>query len=163
MPLSKRKPNRTIHPSSPLAVFCWWDGREEMRKAHICPFALVLIALVAASTAVHAQAPPSPASSGPATRFVVVLDAAHGGSDAGGTLASQPAQQETEKAYTLALSVRLRSLLGARGIAVVTTRESDTTVDNNRRAEIANHANARHASASTPHRLDRASTSIPRH
>jgi len=73
---------------------------------------------------------------------VVVLDAAHGGSDAGGSLATQPGQTQAEKAYTLALSVRLRSLLGARGIAVVTTRESDTAVDNNRRAEIANHANA---------------------
>lgn len=47
-----------------------------------------------------------------------------------------------EKAVTLALSVRLRSLLGARGITVVTTRESDQTVDANRRAEIANHAKA---------------------
>ena len=74
----------------------------------------------------------------PAARFVVVLDAAHGGSDPGGTLSSgQP-----EKAATLALSVRLRSLLAARGIAVVTTRESDTDVLPNDRAAIANHANA---------------------
>ena len=47
-----------------------------------------------------------------------------------------------EKAVTLALSVRLRSLLAARGITVVTTRESDTTLDPNARAEIANHAKA---------------------
>ena len=38
--------------------------------------------------------------------------------------------------------MRLRSLLAARGIPVVTTRESDATVDPDRRAEIANHANA---------------------
>jgi N-acetylmuramoyl-L-alanine amidase len=38
--------------------------------------------------------------------------------------------------------VRLRSLLAARGIQVVTTRESDATIDPNRRAELANHANA---------------------
>ena len=69
---------------------------------------------------------------------MVVLDAAHGGDDAGARLSNgQP-----EKAYTLALSVRLRSLLMARGIAVVTTRESDTTVNADRRAEIANRANA---------------------
>ena len=68
---------------------------------------------------------------------MVVLDAAHGGDDAGGRLNGQ-----AEKAFTLALSVRLRSLLEARGIQVVTTRESDATVDLNRRAEIANHANA---------------------
>ena len=60
-----------------------------------------------------------------APRFVVVLDAAHGGDDPGGHLSNgQP-----EKAFTLALSVRLRSLLTARGIQVVTTRESDTAVD----------------------------------
>jgi N-acetylmuramoyl-L-alanine amidase len=70
-------------------------------------------------------------------RFAVVLDASHGGDDAGANLGSQP-----EKAYTLALSVRLRSLLGARGFQVVTTRESDATVDADRRAEIANHAGA---------------------
>jgi N-acetylmuramoyl-L-alanine amidase len=83
-----------------------------------------------------AQAQPAPAA--PQARFVVVLDAAHGGDDPGGKLTdSQP-----EKAFTLALSVRLRSLLGARGIQVVTTRESDGAVSLDRRAEIANHANA---------------------
>ena len=69
---------------------------------------------------------------------MVVLDAAHGGDDAGGRLGNGQA----EKDLTLALSVKLRSLLVARGIEVVTTRESDTTVDADRRAEIANHANA---------------------
>ncbi|HLY40390.1 MAG TPA: N-acetylmuramoyl-L-alanine amidase [Terracidiphilus sp.] len=73
-----------------------------------------------------------------AQRYVVVIDAAHGGSDPGGTLSSgQP-----EKSATLALSVRLRSLLAARGIGVVTTREADADVLPNDRAAIANHANA---------------------
>jgi N-acetylmuramoyl-L-alanine amidase len=68
----------------------------------------------------------------------VVLDAAHGGDDTGGRLNSgQP-----EKAFTLAMTVRLRSLLSARGIQVVTTRDSDAAVEPNRRAEIANHASA---------------------
>ena len=49
---------------------------------------------------------------------------------------------QAEKAFTLALSVRLRSLLAARGIQVMTTRESDANVDLDRRAEMANHANA---------------------
>jgi N-acetylmuramoyl-L-alanine amidase len=69
---------------------------------------------------------------------MVVLDAAHGGDDTGAKLSDG----QLEKAFTLALSVRLRSLLGARGIQVITTRESDAAVDVNRRAEIANHANA---------------------
>jgi N-acetylmuramoyl-L-alanine amidase len=68
---------------------------------------------------------------------VVVLDAAHGGGDLGGGVKGQ-----AEKTFTLALSVRLRSLLAARGIQVVTTRESDETVEPVRRAEVANHANA---------------------
>ena len=68
-----------------------------------------------------------------------MLDAAHGGNDFGGHLSSG----QFEKNANLALSVRLRSLLGARGIQVVTTRESDQSVDLNRRAEIANHAEAR--------------------
>jgi N-acetylmuramoyl-L-alanine amidase len=69
---------------------------------------------------------------------VVVLDAAHGGDDPGGRLAGG----QLEKAATLALSVRLRSLLAARGIAVVTTRETDATMPPEKRAEIANHADA---------------------
>jgi N-acetylmuramoyl-L-alanine amidase len=67
-----------------------------------------------------------------------VLDAAHGGDDFGGRLSDN----QLEKAFTLALSVRLRSLLGARGIQVVTTRESDASVTPDRRAEIANRAQA---------------------
>jgi N-acetylmuramoyl-L-alanine amidase len=95
-------------------------------------FAFAAVAALAL-TASAQQAPPTSAS-----RFVVVLDAAHGGDDPGGRLTSgQP-----EKAVTLALSVRLRSLLAARGIAVVTTRESDITLDPDKRAEIANRADA---------------------
>jgi N-acetylmuramoyl-L-alanine amidase len=80
----------------------------------------------------------NPTASAPTARFVVVLDAAHGGDDSGGRLASG----QLEKTATLALSVRLRSLLNARGIPVITTRESDVTIDPDRRAEMANHANA---------------------
>jgi len=109
-------------------------------------FAAILL-LVAISLPTAGQAPPTPAAQAPPPvpaplppqppRFLVVLDAAHGGDDPGGRIGDQP-----EKAFTLALSVRLRSLLGARGIQVITTRESDATLDTARRAEIANHANA---------------------
>jgi N-acetylmuramoyl-L-alanine amidase len=70
---------------------------------------------------------------------VIVLDAAHGGDDAGGHFASG----QTEKSVTLALSVKLRSLLSARGFQVITTRESDATVSADHRAEIANRSQAR--------------------
>jgi N-acetylmuramoyl-L-alanine amidase len=80
-----------------------------------------------------AQTPAAPA----AARFVVVLDAAHGGDDTGGHSGNW-----VEKASTLELSVRLRSLLQARGIDVVTTREQDVTLDAEQRDAIANHAQA---------------------
>ena len=83
----------------------------------------------------NAPATPRPAS-GP--RFVVVLDAAHGGDDSGAQLGSS----EAEKTLTLALSVRLRSLLAARGIGAITTREGNVNLDPNARAQIANHAGA---------------------
>jgi N-acetylmuramoyl-L-alanine amidase len=92
------------------------------------------LAMLGASIPVISQAPPAPAA---APRFVVVLDAAHGGDDLGARISNQ-----SEKDYTLALSVKLRSLLMARGMSVVTTRESGADVDADRRAEIANRANA---------------------
>jgi N-acetylmuramoyl-L-alanine amidase len=82
------------------------------------------------------QAPPAPTT--PPSRFMIVLDAAHGGVDPGARLENN----ELEKNFTLAFTVRLRSLLGARGIQVVTTREQDAEVSSDRRAEIANRANA---------------------
>jgi N-acetylmuramoyl-L-alanine amidase len=94
----------------------------------------VAIALIAAAVSLPCPAQ-APASPGP--RFVVVLDAAHGGDDPGGHSGNW-----TEKAFTLALSVRLRSLLLARGMDVVTTREQDATLEDERRDEIANHAHA---------------------
>lgn len=106
------------------------------KTLRVCLCMCVLAASTAAIRQAWGQAPPAPTA--PQARFVVVLDAAHGGDDPGGKLTDgQP-----EKAFDLALSVRLRSLLGARGMQVVTTRESDATLDPGRRAEIANHANA---------------------
>src|SRR5271167_4791788 len=88
---------------------------------------ILLLAALAASIPASPQAPPPPA---PTPRFVVVLDAAHGGDDLGARLGNQ-----SEKDYTLALSVKLRSLLMARGMSVVTTRESGAAVDAFARAE----------------------------
>src|SRR5580704_9774791 len=56
--------------------------------------AMATAVAIATCAATFAQAPPA------APRFVVVLDAAHGGDDAGALLGS-----EAEKAYTLAFSV----------------------------------------------------------
>jgi N-acetylmuramoyl-L-alanine amidase len=101
---------------------------------------LLLAAL--AAVPLPAQAPAAPGAQG--TRFVVVLDAAHGGDEAGASLgAGQNNQQtQTEKTFTLAFAGRLRALLAARGITVATTRDSDTAVDAGHRAEVANRARA---------------------
>jgi N-acetylmuramoyl-L-alanine amidase len=101
-------------------------------------------ASVAAPAQVPAQAPAPPNAAAapqrvaPASRFVVVLDAAHGGDDGGGQVGGSVA----EKTVTLELSVRLRSLLAARGFWVVTTREGNVNLDSDARAQIANHATA---------------------
>jgi N-acetylmuramoyl-L-alanine amidase len=89
----------------------------------------------------QAPAPPpsavaSPPAPRPQPRFTILLDAAHGGDDSGGQIGTAVA----EKTVTLALSVRLRSLLTARGFSVVTTREGNITLDADARAQIANHA-----------------------
>jgi len=117
-----------------------------MRWTSSGPLAAAIVAAAgwAGSMPAAGQAPPVPASvphpppTAPQARFVVVLDAAHGGSDTGGKLGGN----QLEKNFALAFSVRLRSLLAARGFQVVTTREQDADLDSDRRAAIANHAKA---------------------
>ena len=100
---------------------------------------IALCVAASAQACVGQQSQPTqPSPPAPVPRIVVVLDAAHGGDDTGAHLDSGA----LEKAADLVLSVRLRSLLTARGFQVVTTREADTSIDVNHRAEIANHARA---------------------
>src|ERR1700685_2533654 len=87
--------------------------------------------------------PPTPPPAQPSVlktspRFGVVIDAAHGGSDSGARLSDH----QLEKDLVLTLSVRLRSTLGAHGINVVTTRESDSAIPALNRVEAANHVGA---------------------
>jgi N-acetylmuramoyl-L-alanine amidase len=96
-----------------------------------------LLAAAIALTSIHAQQPMPVAP-----RYVVVLDAAHGGPETGARLSGQPNPQLLEKDLLLALSIRLRSVLTAHGITVVTTRESDTNPPPDTRAAIANRAHA---------------------
>jgi N-acetylmuramoyl-L-alanine amidase len=88
-----------------------------------------------------APMPPVPAAPGlPGTaaqvapRFLILLDAAHGGSDIGTKLNSSL----LEKDLTLDLANQLRSMFAARGIGVTVTRSSDVTLPADSRAEIAN-------------------------
>ncbi len=101
------------------------------------------LGLLLASMPAIAQSPPSPSpapptAARPAPRFAVVIDAAHGGADSGARLSDHL----LEKDLVLNLSVRLRSMLSAHGISVVTTRESDNAVTALNRAETANHVGA---------------------
>jgi N-acetylmuramoyl-L-alanine amidase len=104
---------------------------------------VLLLGRASAQTSQPIPSPPLP--SVPATpsqqfqpQFVVVLDAAHGGADAGAHLRNDV----QEKEITLALAARLRSTLRARQVEVVTTRDSDAAVLPLNRAQIANHGHA---------------------
>jgi N-acetylmuramoyl-L-alanine amidase len=99
---------------------------------------VAVAAQIPVQTPAQTNAPAQPQRVAPASRFVVVLDAAHGGDDGGGQVGGSVA----EKTVTLELSVRLRSLLAARGFWVVTTREGNLNLDSDARAQIANHATA---------------------
>jgi N-acetylmuramoyl-L-alanine amidase len=113
--------------------------------------ASLAIALLLAPLLAGAQSPSSPSTtpSAPppstppavvrtAPHFAVVIDAAHGGADGGARLSDHL----LEKDLALNLSVRLRSMLAAHGISVVTTRESDAAISALSRAEVANHVGA---------------------
>jgi len=138
-PIHAAGPGVPTDRSSCVGWLAAWVGDHRSRVLHFFAHSIkrVGLALLSALAFVpaFAQAPTPPAA--PTSRFVVVLNPAHGGNDAGANLDGQP-----EKAYTLAFSIRLRSLLTARGISVVTTRQSDVTMDPTQRAGIANHANA---------------------
>jgi N-acetylmuramoyl-L-alanine amidase len=71
-------------------------------------------------------------------RFLVVIDAAHGGNDIGARIENGV----PEKDVTLGLAGRLRSTLRARGVDVVMTRTADVNPATVNRAETANHAQA---------------------
>ncbi|HZZ39143.1 MAG TPA: N-acetylmuramoyl-L-alanine amidase [Acidobacteriaceae bacterium] len=83
-------------------------------------------------------AAPAPAAPVGPPQFVVVVDAAHGGDDTGAKIGSGV----LEKDITLELAGRLRSVLKARGVEVVMTRQADTNMTPVERAQAANHAQA---------------------
>ena len=69
----------------------------------------------------------------PARNFTIVVDPAHGGTDAGATTADG----WTEKQFTLALATKVKALGAKRGITVVLTREQDETVSLQDRVRVA--------------------------
>lgn len=86
------------------------------------------------ATAPPMQAPPAAPAPQVVPRFLVLIDAAHGGTDIGARLTPTL----LEKDLTLNLTVRLRSMFAARGFDASITRNSDMNVSAVSRAEIAN-------------------------
>ena len=125
----------------------WIDGR--WTEAALCSFLSLAMLLLLPATGNAQQTPPAapvppapptpsipaPANPNVAPRFLVVVDAAHGGNDTGARITDRL----LEKDITLSLAMRLRSMLSAHGIGVVTTRDSDTNPSPTDRAETANH------------------------
>ncbi|HEY0759546.1 MAG TPA: N-acetylmuramoyl-L-alanine amidase [Acidisarcina sp.] len=70
--------------------------------------------------------------------FLVLIDPAHGGADAGARLSDRL----LEKDLTLSLAARLHAALVNDSIPVVVTRDSDATVSNANRAQLANRSGA---------------------
>jgi len=93
-----------------------------------------------------ARGPAIAASSAPLgplrTRRLVVVDAGHGGPDAGmhGPIRGGP--RVLEKDITLSVAKRVGAALGQRGIDVKYTRTTDTLIDLSDRGRIANDAHA---------------------
>ena len=81
-----------------------------------------------------APAVPAPVTPSVTPRFLVVLDAAHGGNDTG----ARVTDRILEKDITLSLAARLRSMLSAHGIGVIMTRDSDVNPTPVARAGTAN-------------------------
>jgi N-acetylmuramoyl-L-alanine amidase len=83
---------------------------------------------------------PKPGEAGelPRSRFLVVVDASHGGEDRGADLGGNL----VEKDVALTFARRIRSELQNRGITAVMVRDADTTLPLQQRAEMANAAHA---------------------
>ena len=74
----------------------------------------------------------------PRSRYLVVLDASHGGEERGADLGNDIA----EKDVTLAFARRIRAELQNRGIATVMVRDADTALSLQQRAEMTNASHA---------------------
>lgn len=88
-----------------------------------------------------AQPPRVPAANAPpglSRRYVIAVDAGHGGRDPGNPGVIIAGRRVNEARLTLAMSQRLASELRARGLDVVMTRDEDLLVPLERRGPIAN-------------------------
>ena len=78
------------------------------------------------------------AGSAPHTRYLIVIDPGHGGSERGAALSDTIA----EKDVTLAIARRLRAELNDRGLVTFMIRDSDSTISLDQRAVVTNTSRA---------------------
>jgi N-acetylmuramoyl-L-alanine amidase len=126
----------TVSTAAPvLATFS--DDRKTITVTPVAP----------AASSAEAPAPPAATPAAPTTattaakprpRPLVIIDAAHGGTDRGATLTDKIA----EKDVTLALARRLHHELALRGIESALLRDGDSTLPYDERARIANASGA---------------------
>jgi N-acetylmuramoyl-L-alanine amidase len=119
-----------------------------------------MIALVALALQLGVVAPQggpvkAAASAPPKARPIVIVDAGHGGPDAGMTGPIGKGPKIYEKNITLTVAKRLGAALTRRGMEVVYTRTTDTLIDLSDRGQIANKAGGAlfisiHVNASNP-------------
>lgn len=108
-------------------------------KVAFCLLAGAGLLLAFAPVQLHGQEPVA-LQHPPAPRSVILLDAAHGGTDPGADLGNKV----TEKDVTLALATKARAALAAQGFTVVMTRDAATpgVLTADQRAETANRSRA---------------------
>jgi N-acetylmuramoyl-L-alanine amidase len=89
---------------------------------------LHLAAATPAKRSTPVVASPATASGVIARRHTVVVDAGHGGPDAGMTGQTVAGRKISEKTITLAVAMRVGEALEAQGVRVVYTRTRDTLI-----------------------------------
>jgi N-acetylmuramoyl-L-alanine amidase len=103
--------------------------------------ALILIVALQPTALTQAPAPPPPAAAEPSSAPpaappvpLILIDAAHGGTETGAILGAG----NLEKDVTLAMARRLRQDLASRGLQVQMVRDGDTPLTTDQRAAVGN-------------------------
>jgi len=128
----------SVNSGTPIIASFSNDGRT----ITITPAPAGAQGAVATGTPGAPQAPVQPTNAGgppqASRRFLVVVDASHGGDDRGETLSSTL----LEKDVTVALARSLRQELESRGILTLVIRDSDANLSADQRAVLANTSRA---------------------
>jgi len=118
-----------------------WNNSAARFILFLGAFYLASLGLIAQSStpampsAAGSASQPTPPAPAPTEKpLLIVIDAAHGGSDAGALLTPTA----VEKEITLNVARRLRQELNARGIQVQMVRDADVSLSADQRATIAN-------------------------